>query len=507
MKKRIKRILVGIAAFFCVVIMTGCTKSFCTVSDTAAMYSSTLTATKQTDIINSATKANIFTPGDAYWTYIDTKVEEAFTADTSDPDNAKYAPVSYVKSYLELKNAEQAKPANLEAIRASHVNETTLKAIIRYSGFDSNKNQTLWANFDKWTEEARNDPTLRPVAPTVTFLNYYKRSISTAINGGRPVTCLSPDSGYFGASEDIYISGKSWGQAFSEFGFIEGLLVYPIGWLVYTFANNFGAVGVNAGGQILAIFLVTLIVRLLIVLVSARSMSSQRKMTELQPQIAMLQSKYPNSQSNKIEQQKLAQETMALYRKNNVHPFRQFLVLIVQFPLFIAVWGALQGSAILTRGSIFGLSLATVTQTAMTSGTAEAPFAIILYVMMGISQFFSSLLPMWMQNWHKKKNIGAGLVKTEENNSTQMMMKWMPVMMMAVIIFMGLQLPAAMVIYWFFGAIISIFQTVITEIILAKKKGNKKYSDKNSSNSGSGFNKRGTYKSQSPARQKHMKLR
>ena len=54
MKKRIKRILVGIAAFFCVVIMTGCTKSFCTVSDTAAMYSSTLTATKQTDIINQS---------------------------------------------------------------------------------------------------------------------------------------------------------------------------------------------------------------------------------------------------------------------------------------------------------------------------------------------------------------------------------------------------------------------------------------------------------------------
>ena len=55
------------------------------------------------------------------------------------------------------------------------------------------------------------------------------------------------------------IEGKTWGDAWGE-GLLEGLFVYPISWLLYTFTNLIGSSGI---GQVLAIFITTVFVRLL----------------------------------------------------------------------------------------------------------------------------------------------------------------------------------------------------------------------------------------------------
>lgn len=556
MEKKVgKRILAGVGFLFAALVLTGCTKSFCTPDDAASMYADYVSAfaaedKNQTSILNAASEAKYLVPDSAYWAYLDAKVDSVYedlnkeieadiqengissattedaiagfaanftpdygdVTDTDGSDSLKrtYANVAYVRSYYEVKAYAFAHNVSMDSEDAyfqTRVNTSTLKGNIRFGGVDENSNTVLWLNFDNWTRDidARDSlKDLRDTVPTASFASYYKSAFSSHI--GTAVTCITPTSGYFGASEKVYISGKGWGEAFSKYGFIEGLLVYPIGWLVYTFANSFGATGANAWGQILAIFLTTLIVRLLIVLLSVGSQSSQSKMTELQPQIQALQAKYPNSQTNQAEQQQLAQETMALYKKNKIHPFRQILVLIIQFPIFIAVWSALQGSAILTRGSIFGLSLSTITQTAMGSHSAETPFAIVLFVIMAISQFFASMLPMWMQNWKKKQMVGTTIKVQEDQGGMGSMMKWMPIIMMVFVIIMGLQLPAAMAIYWIFGALISIFQTIITEIVTTVRR-NKKKGGNNSFKGGDHFNKHGAYKSQSAPRQKHMKLR
>ncbi len=77
--------------------------------------------------------------------------------------------------------------------------------------------------------------------------------------------------------------------------------------------------------------------------------------------------------------------------------------MFIQFPVFIAVWGAMQGSAILTQGSVFGLQLTTVTSNAIMAANSETPFAIVLIIMMAIAQFISSKLPTWFQNWKRKE--------------------------------------------------------------------------------------------------------
>lgn len=497
MKNKIfKRILGGIVLFFAAALISGCTKSFCSVNDKACLYASYVQEKRET-ILTNAKNNSYMVPSDKFWNYIDAKVETAYTESLAGTASKKYAPDSYIELNKKYQTATEEEKTTL-------VSNETLKAVIYYAGYKADGSEDMWVNFTAWLDEANADPTMRAYVPTSAFLTYYKSQISSGV--GQAVTCITPTSGYFGLNENTYVEGKTWGQAFTDYGFIEGLLVYPIGWLVYTFAMAFGATGTNATGQILSIFFVTLIVRFFIILASAGSSNTQTKMNDLTPQLELLKAKYPNSTTNKYEQQQLTTETMALYKKNNVHPFRQFGVLILQFPIFIAVWGALQGSAILTKGEVFGLSLATVTQTAMMANSSETPFAIILFILMAIAQFFATMLPTWMQKYHKNKVVGASTVKVSEDSTTNTMMKYMPIFMMVIVIVMGLQLPAAMGIYWFFGALISIFQTIITEIVQTMKKNKrpKNKGGKGGDNQTIDFTKHGSFKGQK--RDKHMKL-
>ena len=89
--------------------------------------------------------------------------------------------------------------------------------------------------------------------------------------------------------------------------------------------------------------------------------ASQQRMTELQPELDKLQQKYPNSNTNEYERNALSQEQMALYKKHNINPLGSLVVMIFQFPIFIAVWGAMSGSAVLRTGDLFGLQLSSAT--------------------------------------------------------------------------------------------------------------------------------------------------
>lgn len=85
----------------------------------------------------------------------------------------------------------------------------------------------------------------------------------------------------------------------------------------------------------LAIIALTLLVRLLMHPLTAKQMASMQKMQKLQPQLQVLQEKYAD------DKDKLNQETMALYKDNNVNPASGCLPLIIQLPIFILLYGVL----------------------------------------------------------------------------------------------------------------------------------------------------------------------
>ena len=279
---------------------------------------------------------------------------------------------------------------------------------------------------------------------------------------------ITPVDGVF---DGLKLQGKGWGYTFTNVGLIEGLLVWPIAALLYYFAMAFSSLGV--GGIVLSILLVTIIVRGLLLLLTFKQTASQQKITALQPQIAKLQEKYPHADTNQYEKQAMAQEQMELYKKNHVNPFSMFIVLLVQFPVFIAVWGAMSGSAVLREGELWGLRLSANTGSSIIHWTGTpSVVALVIFIIMAIAQAVSMLLPQFIQK--KKTEKVAKLNKNPTAAKTNNQMMIMNIVMLVMIIFTGTQLPVAMSIYWIITALISLVQSLVMSHITNRKAKNYK---------------------------------
>lgn len=90
----------------------------------------------------------------------------------------------------------------------------------------------------------------------------------------------------------------------------------------YALVQNYG----------LAIILLTIAVRVLLLPLSIKQTRSMREMQRIQPEVKKLQAKH------KGDRQKLNEEMMALYKEHGVNPFGGCLPLLMQFPVFIALY-------------------------------------------------------------------------------------------------------------------------------------------------------------------------
>ena len=325
-------------------------------------------------------------------------------------------------------------------------------------------------NFDELFEGVYNvnwqDFYRKDVHVIVDKVRTYKSKLNSYVSGIR--TCITPTDGYFGKDEDLFIEGKTWGDAWKH-GLIEGLIIYPVAWFADILANSMSSIGAGAAA-LLSILIVTIIVRVLMTLATFKSTMSQQKISALQPELAKIQAKYPNSNTNPYDKQRMAQEQMNLYKKYKINPFSSILVLIIQFPIFIGIWGALSGASVLSTGSVLGVylseSISSVILTWSFNGAWWA--ALVLFLLMSGIQIVASKLPQWLQKKELKKVAKMGTNPAADQQ--QKTMKWMQIIMMVMIIVMGFTLPSGMGVYWLVGGLVSMLQTVITQSIMRKKK-------------------------------------
>ena len=341
----------------------------------------------------------------------------------------------------------------------------------------------LWENYDAFNKQLRQElPLGIDEVASPSFVSAYKTAMNSAVNSLR--SCITTVEGSYGNygqfQKTIKLRATKWGDAWHKGGaVIEGLIVYPVAWMVDQFAHTFAGADVDAAfatgvPQLLALLVVTLIVRLFIFAVSFKSTFSQQKMQQLQPELAKIQQKYPNSNTNQAQKQRLAEEQMKLYKKHHVNPLSQLLILVVQFPIFIGVWGAMTGSAVLSTGSVLNLNLSTSIWTALTNVDGLPTnmhgwwTALVLIILMSVSQFLAMKIPQWIQKARTKKvaRLGKNPAQTQQNRTANIISYAMIIM----IIIMGFTLPAAMGVYWFVGALISLAQSLIIQLIFAKKK-------------------------------------
>jgi YidC/Oxa1 family membrane protein insertase len=98
--------------------------------------------------------------------------------------------------------------------------------------------------------------------------------------------------------------------------------------------------GYNSGWSwALAIIVLVVLMRLILVPLFVKQMHSQRKMATLAPQVAELRKKYKN------DKQTMNQEVMKLYQENGANPLAGCLPLVVQLPVFFALFNVLRAVA------------------------------------------------------------------------------------------------------------------------------------------------------------------
>lgn len=507
--KRSAKIGLGAAALFmAATFLTGCTASFCNVNDKAHMLfmfdpGVTIYTNSETRVVDDETVNNkqlvidgVVVNGIYTYTNFDANKSLNEIKATTDKSGLRFPSMDYWAAFdqIVLEEAFKASNKSIDSIKkaedittydAPELYKEGIRGFLDEYGFlkfgdDAEKDQELWVNWDNINDKIYVDASTNhsekynvyiDELPTSDFITQYKKSMNNYIASYR--SCLATEDGYYGTygknELPIKIEGKKWTD---WNGLLEFLFVWPIGAFVDVLTSGMIGGGVaNGFAQLLAILIVTVVVRSIMLLITFRSTRTTAKMNELQPELAKIQAKYPNSNTNNYERQKMAQEMQRLYKKNHVNPLSSLLVMIIQFPVFICVWGALQGSAWLSTGSFLGLQLSSSISSVLFSSegwrTGGAATALVLFLLMSITQAIAMLLPQWIQK-RKAKNV-AKLGRNPAQKSQNNKMKWFTYIMLIMIIIMGFSLASAMGVYWFVGALFSIAQTLIMEAINAKK--------------------------------------
>jgi len=134
----------------------------------------------------------------------------------------------------------------------------------------------------------------------------------------------------------------------------------------------------------LSIVVLTILVRLAILPLTIKQVKSMNAMRALQPQVKEIQEKYKN------DRQRQQQEMMAFYKENNISPFASCLPLLLQLPVFLALYQLLRGNEFKDQVRATGhegfLFIDNITK------PAHGPELVVLIVLFIASQMASTLV-------------------------------------------------------------------------------------------------------------------
>src|SRR5690242_4988858 len=111
-------------------------------------------------------------------------------------------------------------------------------------------------------------------------------------------------------------------------------LYYVTSFVLLTFHKLFGGIfGPETGiAWVLSIIGLTLVIRMALIPLFVKQIKSSRNMQLIQPRVRELQKKYGH------DRERLAQETMKLYKDSGTNPFASCLPILLQMPIFLALF-------------------------------------------------------------------------------------------------------------------------------------------------------------------------
>ena len=221
-------------------------------------------------------------------------------------------------------------------------------------------------------------------------------------------------------------------------GKYEGLwtsfFVKPLAFILIKVGQLFGNYGIS-------VIIISLLIRLIAFPITKKTAMQSEIMKKAQPELNKIQKKYANKQDQE-SMMKQNQEMMAVYKKYGINPMGGCIFAMIQLPIFIAFFEAIQRTPAIFEDKFLGLQLGTTPSIGITTSTFYA-YA-LLVIIIGFSTFFSMRMAT------------AG-------NATDPSMKMMPIMMTGMIVITGIFMPTGLGIYWVTSNIFTLVQNYLVK--------------------------------------------
>ena len=241
-------------------------------------------------------------------------------------------------------------------------------------------------------------------------------------------------------------------------------LKVAVAWVMVRIHDFLVLIGMGKGpgaAWVLSIVGLTILMRLLIMPLFVRQIRASRGMQLMQPELKAIQDKY-KGKKDQASRQRMQEEMMALYRKHGTNPFSSCFPILLQMPVFFALFRVLANLQSVAEGTyavhtghdsigpltaalaeevqkstVFGASLSSSFMNASDSATKIV--TVVMIVMMSVTQWYTMAQL-------STKNMPES-AKTSDNpmmRSQKIMMTVMPIFFA----FTGIQFQIGVLVYW-----------------------------------------------------------
>lgn len=200
---------------------------------------------------------------------------------------------------------------------------------------------------------------------------------------------------------------------------------------LYALSGNFGV----------AIILLTILVRMIIFPLANRSYKATARMKNVAPKLKELKETYAN------DRHALQMATYELYKQENINPMSAIVPMLLQIPVFLALYKVLVISIEMRDAPFVGwiVDLSSKDPTSIFNLFGLLPYSVPAFLQIGVLPIFMGLT-MFVQ--HLMMPI------PQMEKSQQKIFKWMPI----ILTFILAPMPAGLVLYWSCSNIFTIIQ-------------------------------------------------
>jgi YidC/Oxa1 family membrane protein insertase len=210
----------------------------------------------------------------------------------------------------------------------------------------------------------------------------------------------------------------------------------------YGFSGNYG----------LAIIILTVLIKLVLLPLTIKQTRSMLAMQKIQPEIRKIQEKY------KDDKERLSQEMMKFYRENKINPLGGCLPLLLQLPVFFALFTVLRKYLLTPPALLIGNTYSVFGGMDLLGGAAYSMLPAVKragFLWMGnladttriADPYFVLIILLAASTWYSQKQV-----------MTDPRQKNMMIIMPIFTAFIGYSLPAGVALYWVTTNVLQILQ-------------------------------------------------